>query len=188
MKYQPVRNDSPAMIADLFVRTFSASEGDTEGQVIGQLVNELLGNALPSNALPSNAPTADLTGFVVNDQNTLVGAVLFTRMRFNDHSTVFLLSPMAIHPDYQRQGLGQALIRHGVNYLQQDGVDMVVTYGAPAFYSKVGFEHITTEQVKPPYPLSQPEGWQALALCARDILPLQGVALCASAFDRPELW
>ena len=55
--------------------------------------------------------------------------------------------------------MGQALITHGLEKLTEKGVDIVVTYGAPAFYAKVGFLPLSPETIPPPFDLSQPDGW-----------------------------
>lgn len=76
----------------------------------------------------------------------------------------FILSPVAVSTDVQGKGVGQALIRYGLDHLKSLGVELVFTYGDPGYYSKVGFEQITEAIVKAPWPLSQPIGWLALAL------------------------
>lgn len=53
------------------------------------------------------------------------------------------LSPIGVVPEYQRKGVGSALIRHGVDILATRHVPLVFLEGDPAYYSKLGFEPAT---------------------------------------------
>ncbi len=50
-----------------------------------------------------------------------------------------MLSPLAVDPEWQRQGTGAALIRHGVRRLDERGVPAVFVEGDPGYYSRAGF-------------------------------------------------
>jgi len=43
-------------------------------------------------------------------------------------------------------------------------VNVVITYGDPSFYSKVGFEPLSEKIIKAPVTLSMPDGWLAQSL------------------------
>ena len=160
-----------AEIAAFFGATFTASEGPQEGAVLERLVLRLM----------AETPKADLRFF---EEGALAGAIFFSRMVYGgDPRDVFLLSPVAVATARQGQGVGQRLLRHGLKAL---GADVVLTYGDPAYYSRVGFRPIGVETAPAPFPLQFPEGWQAHA--AGEIAPLQGLPRCAPAFDDPGLW
>lgn len=166
-------------VAELFAATFTASEGVAEGALIGQFVNELLTTTHP----------ADLRIFLAEQAGALIGAAAFSRLMFeNDGRTVFILSPMAVAPDHQGKGVGQALIRHGLTVLRDEGVDIVVTYGDPAYYGKVGFQPLDQETVPPPLPLTHPEGWIGQSLTGGEVPKLAGPAGCVPALRQPSLW
>jgi len=163
----------------VFEASFAASEGAEEGRVIAELVGELL----------TTTPPDDLHVFATEDRGELVAGILFTRIRFDgDPRTVFLLSPVAVAPDRQRQGLGQAVINFGIATLRKAGADAALTYGDPDYYSQVGFRQITAAEASPPFPLSQPHGWLGQALQNEDFIPLKGIAKCVPAFDDPAHW
>ena len=51
-----------------------------------------------------------------------------------------MLSPIGVLPARQRQGVGTALIRRGLELLTERDVPLVFLEGAPAYYSRFGFE------------------------------------------------
>jgi predicted N-acetyltransferase YhbS len=166
-------------IVALFTATFTASEGAEEGRVIGALAGELLGTT----------PADELRVFLALDAGTVIGAIVFTPLVFRDDPRrVALLSPVAVATGRQGQGVGQALIAQGLDRLRAEGVDIAMTYGAPAFYGKVGFRPVTGDMASPPFPLTQPHGWLAQPLSGQPLTPLQGPSRCAPALSDPAFW
>ena len=79
---------------------------------------------------------------VVRDQ--VVGHVMVSvaLVREDDvERSVANLSPLAVHPDHQRRGIGSALVRGVVPIVDAAGAPLIVLEGDPAFYSRFGFEH-----------------------------------------------
>lgn len=50
------------------------------------------------------------------------------------------LVPIAVHPNYQWQGIGSGLIRQGLRLCQELGYDYCVVLGDPKYYRRFGFE------------------------------------------------
>ena len=171
------KNNSKA-IQQLFIKTFSDSEGEAEGTLIGNLVDDLI----------NNTDADDFDGFIATEDKQIIGSIFFSRLTFQQVVNAFLLSPVAIHPEYQGKGIGQRLINFGIEQLKKKSVTLIITYGDPAFYSKVGFIQIDEQTIKPPFVLSQPEGWMAQSLDNDKIIPIRGNTLCVKAFNNPELW
>ena len=166
-------------IAALFAATFTASEGADEGRTIGALARDLM----------TTTPEGDIAVFLAVDGGDPVGAIVFTRLAYpEDDRTVFLLSPVAVATDRQGTGIGQRLLRHGLDALAARGVDVALTYGSPDYYGKVGFRPITEEVARAPQPLSLPEGWLGVSLKQRPLDPLKGPSRCAPALDDPAYW
>lgn len=169
------RGDIPAF----FEGVFSESENAQEGALVGALVRNLI----------ETVPPEDLYVFCAEVQEQLAGVIVFSRLRYADSAArVFLLSPVAVATERQGQGIGQALLRHGLEQLRRNGVDFAVTYGDPAFYGRVGFTSVSVDTVPAPQPLSHPHGWLVLRLSDQLRLPLAGPATAVPAFDVPELW
>jgi putative acetyltransferase len=166
-------------LSALFAAVFSASEGPQEGRAIGDLVHRLL----------KDTPRDELVVFCATEGKTILGAVLFSRLRFaQDSRSVFLLSPMAVRTDRQGTGIGQVLIRHALAHLAEQAVDVVVTYGDPAFYGRTGFRPIPIDVLPPPLPLSHPEGWIAQSLSDQPLSPFAGPSSCVAALNDPAFW
>jgi len=166
-------------IADLFTATFTASEGADEGALIGALARRLI----------AETPGEDLRVVTAWDNGMLVGGIFFTRLTYEgDPRTSFMMAPVAVATAHQGQGLGQRLIAHGLDVLRQEGVDIAVTYGDPAFYGRVGFAPVSEADLPAPHRLQQPEGWIAQSLSDTPLTPVNGPARCVDAFNDPALW
>ncbi|MGB0960907.1 MAG: GNAT family N-acetyltransferase [Halocynthiibacter sp.] len=167
-----------APLIALFEETFTASEGAEEGAMIAQFVANML-----------KTPPKDFRVYMAWEEGILAGAIVFSRLCYQeDPRTVFILSPVAILPSYQKKKIGQGLIHHGLAALKAEGVDVVLTYGDPAYYQKVGFGVITEEIAKAPLPLSMPEGWLGQSLTGDALRPLRGSSTCVAALNFPALW
>lgn len=180
MGYRAFRRADYLTVQRVFVSAFSDSEGAEEGQRIGQLVKELV----------DGTDTQDLCGFVATDGNIITGAIFFSRLTFIEkEKSSFLLSPVAVLPEYQRKGIGQSLIRFGLDQLRTDGVVFVATYGSPLYYSKVGFTPLSHDIIRPPFKLSQPHGWIGQSLNDEPLSEfISGPCTCVAAFNNPEYW
>ena len=166
-------------VEQLFIATFTQSEGVEEGRVIGDLVRDLL----------SNTPSGDLRTFYAYHGDRIVGAAIFTRLTYqDDNQVVFLLSPMAVDGDCQRQGIGQKLIQSALNQLRDEGVDIAITYGDPEYYKRVGFLPISQEQARPPLQLSMPHGWIGQSLSGSKAISLAGPSFCVPALNKSDVW
>lgn len=179
MEFTAKFNERKRELVDLFKETFSASEGAEEGVLIGAFVDRML----------AKTDAADIFVFSALRADELVGAAIFTRMRYpQDERSVFILSPMAVATAQQGTGIGQMLLTFGLTTLRQNGVDVALTYGDINFYSKVGFGHISDSDAKPPLPLTYPEGWLGQSLTSGPFDPLLGSSACVDALNDPALW
>ena len=166
-------------LIDLFAASFTASEGPDEGELIDNLVRDLL----------ADTPSTDIRVFCAEDKGNLIGAAIFTRLTYpEDAHVVFLLSPMAVASKRQRQGIGQALLTNALNALRYEGVQVAITYGDPNYYGRVGFAPITEDQASAPMTLSFPHGWIGQSLTEEQMPDLQGPSTCVRALNRSDVW
>lgn len=172
---QPNENES---LVELFSKTFGDSEGEQEGALIGNLVGDLI----------ATTPEQDIKVFVAKENETIVASILFTRLAFEELQASFLMAPVAVHTDYQGKGIGQGLIRYGLEAIQAQGVKLAFTYGDPNFYTKVGFKQVSEQLFKAPLKLSYSHGWMMQPLADDSPQSLASKPVCVDGFNHPELW
>jgi len=178
MNFEKYAPSSANEVKKLFTSVFSDSEGQAEGELIGNLAFEL----------QETTDLKDIFGFIARDNNILIGCIFFTRLAFENKINAFILSPVAIATQYQKQGIGQELIKFGVNHLKKSNVELLFTYGDPNYYSKVGFKYISESIAKAPLKLTYPEGWLAQSLVSESIESISGNSTCVSALNSQQYW
>lgn len=179
MEHSTEGRDRTDEIAALFSRTFTDSEGPGEGRLIGDLAR----------ALVADTPEADRCVFTARDGGALAGCIVFSRLTYpEDARTVFVLAPVAVTTGHQGRGIGQALLRFGLDEMRRHGAEVAVTYGDPAYYGKVGFRPIAEAEAAAPFPLTFPDGWLAQSLTDRPLEPLKGPSTCVPALADPAYW
>ncbi len=82
-----------------------------------------------------------LVSLVAEVDGEVVGHILFSPVSLAGNSEVHLmgLGPMAVAPDYQRQGIGSALVREGLRQCIGQSCSAVVVLGHPEYYPRFGF-------------------------------------------------
>lgn len=86
----------------------------------------------------------DLTlSLVLTDaDDSLLGQIAFSPVAISDGATGwFGLGPVSVIPLRQRDGVGSALIRAGLDRLRENGARGCVVLGDPAYYGRFGFRH-----------------------------------------------
>jgi len=88
-----------------------------------------------------SAGALTLSLVAVQDE-AIVGHVAFSPVTINDNEGDWYgLGPISVWPERQRQGIGQALIREGLQRLKVIPAAGCVLLGNPKFYGRFGFEH-----------------------------------------------
>lgn len=79
---------------------------------------------------------------VAENEGDIVGHVAFSPMAIQGEGPprgILGLGPVAVLPDWQRRGVGAALIKAGLGRLAQDGHEAVLLMGHPTYYPRFGF-------------------------------------------------
>ena len=85
----------------------------------------------------ANALTISL---VAVDEEATIGHIAFSPVTINGEPNGWYgLGPISVRPDRQRSGIGQALIRTGLNHLRGINAQGCVVLGEPAYYGRFGF-------------------------------------------------
>jgi len=104
-----------------------------------------------------NADAATLSLVAVEDDK-VVGHILFSPISVENNlfEKRFLgLAPLAVKPEYQKQGIGSKLVRKGLSLCLAKGWHAVFVLGSPEYYPRFGFEetqkyNLFTEYEVPP--------------------------------------
>jgi len=178
MQFELLREDSRGDLEALFRSTFSSTEGEQEGKLIGDLASKLA----------AAIDDADVFCFGAIQNKSIIGAVFFTRLRFEDDALIYMLAPVAISTIHQRTGTGSSLIKFALNFIEKVGAEVVVTYGDPAFYARLGFKPLSDRVLRAPMDLSMPFGWLGQSLTNKPIQTRHGRPGCVEAFRNPAYW
>lgn len=87
----------------------------------------------------ANALTLSL---VTEVDGRVVGHVAFSPVTISDGSLNWYgLGPVSVWPEFQRQGIGTALINEGLSLLKASGAGGCVLVGDPEYYRRFGFKN-----------------------------------------------
>lgn len=108
---------------------------EVERAAFGQSVQAHLVDALRRASEPHVSLVAEQNG-------DIVGHVFFSPVSIDHPSAprACQLSPLAVHPDAQRLGIGSALVRAGLGACSPVGWTAVFLLGDPRYYARFGFE------------------------------------------------
>jgi len=96
-----------------------------------------------------------LVSLVAEIDGSIVGHIMFSRMWVRTNSgdvSAVALAPMAVIPTYQRKGIGQLLVRHGLNILRDMGETIVIVVGHANYYPRFGFLSEAASSLQAPFP------------------------------------
>jgi putative acetyltransferase len=123
---------------------------------------------------------------VVNDR--VIGHVLFTPVTIETPENRIQgmgLAPLAVLPDYQRQGVGSQLVRVGLKALETNKQPFVVVLGEPHYYSRFGFVAASIYDIESEYE-GLPEGAFMILVLQPSVLEIgvmgKGIAKYRSEF------
>mgnify|MGYP000212258637 CR=1 FL=1 len=122
-----IRPEAPADIPAVFHVNQRAFGRDNEARLVNKLRDE---NAI-------------VLSLVAQVDETIVGHILFSPVTIRDGETEWQalgLGPMAILPEFQKQGIGSKLIRAALAELKALGHDVVIVLGHAEYYPRFGFQ------------------------------------------------
>ncbi len=151
---------------------------------------------------------AQLTADLLNDKtaepilsllafhdNKAIGHILFTRVYIDKMNTeqplIHILAPLAIIPEYQKQGVGGLLIKEGLRRLTEMGSEMVFVLGHMEYYPKSGFIPDAKKiGFSAPYPIPDEyaNAWMVQSLNPKGFVIDKGNVICSNELNKPEHW
>ena len=125
-----------------------------------------------------------LVSLVAERDGAIVGHILFSRMDVEADGAALSgagLAPVSVVPDLQGQGIGDALIRAGLDALREQGVAISFVLGHDAYYPRFGYSPDLAARFASPF--AGPH-FMAMMLDSDAAWPLGGRADYAPAFGR----
>jgi putative acetyltransferase len=161
-----IRSELPEDIGPIHRVTLAAFGGEDEALLVDRLRAE--GDAMIS--------------LVAIESKDVVGHILFSRLGIEtdqDEPRVAALAPLAVQPEYQCRGIGSDLVRAGLAACRDQGIDLAVVLGDPAYYMRFGFSAEAAQGLEAPF---SGDAFMALALSDDAPRPITGRIRYADAF------
>lgn len=76
---------------------------------------------------------------VAETDGKLAGYILFTKAKAGNRD-VLALAPLVVKPEYQKQGIGAALITEGHRIAKELGFEYSIVLGSELYYPRFGYE------------------------------------------------
>jgi len=165
---------------DSILKVIEAAFSEEENKVIINLVGEL--------SKERTSPSIKSLVAEVDDQ--MIGYVSYSPIFLKSDSSIsgYILAPLAVSPEHQKQGVGSNLIKSGINMLTKESVGVLLVYGDPAYYGRFGFKEEIGQSFMPPYTLQYPFGWTGMMLNGTTA-PEEPIQFeCITALSKPDLW
>ena len=162
------------------LKVIETAFSDEENKVIMNLVQ----------GLHQETTSPSIKSLVVEDENQILGYVSYSPIFLKSDSSIsgYILAPLAVSPEHQKQGIGSNLIKSGIDILTKDGAGVLLVYGDPNYYGRFGFNEEIGRIFIPPYSLDYPFGWTGMMLSGTAI-PEQTIQFeCVSSLSNPDLW
>ena len=165
---------------DSILKVIETAFSDEESKIIMTLSAEL----------SNETNRASITSLVAEVDTQVIGYASYSPILLKTASSIsgYILAPLAVSPEHQKQGVGSNLINAGIDMLTKDGVGVLLVYGDPAYYGRFGFKEEIGHSFVPPYTLQYPFGWTGMMLNDTPV-PEQSIKFdCVAALSKPDLW
>ena len=89
--------------------------------------------------------------YIAEIDGQVIASIMYTKSYLfsddNDKVEIVSFGPLCVHPEYQRKGIGTALIEKTINLVEKKNISAIVVYGDPHNYCKHGFKNGLDYQV-----------------------------------------
>ncbi len=122
---------------------------------------------------------SQMLSLVAEINNTIVGHIFYStaEIMHNDESIVGMgLAPIAVLPEYQKQGIGKRLINESLNIIKAQSVPFIIVLGHEDYYPKFGFEIASKYGIKCQWDDVPDEAFMIMILDKEKMSDIRGVA------------
>ena len=165
---------------DSILKVIETAFSDEENKVIMNLAQEL----------SREVTSPSIKSLVAEVDNQVIAYVSYSPiyLKSDTNITGYILAPLAVSPEHQKQGVGSNLINAGIDMLTKDGAGVLLVYGDPAYYGRFGFKEEIGQSFVPPYALQYPFGWTGMMLNDTPVPEKPIQFECVPPLSKPDLW
>jgi len=152
-------------------------QGPLHGAAIERLLDLTFGHNRHKKTvyrLRAAVPAVPSLSFVIERDGAVVATLRFWPVTLPDHAQALLLGPLAVLPELSGQGMGRALVRHGLAAAKAEGWPAVLVVGDPAYYEPFGFSRDNAANLRLPGWVERPR-FQAAELVAGALAGVEGL-------------
>ena len=123
---------------------------------------------------------------VAIEKEEIVGHILFSPVTIEGKHGIVKgmgLAPMAVLPEFQRQGIGSQLVNAGIEELRKTRCPFIIVLGHPEYYPRFGFEPASRSGIKSQWEGIPENVFMILWLDASMMNQITGTAKYRSEFD-----
>jgi putative acetyltransferase len=134
--------------------------------------------------LRENCP--NILSLVAVQEEQVVGHILFSPAKIEGDGKAVQgmgLAPVAVTPEWQRQGIGSLLVQTGIKMLKYRGCVFVILLGHPEYYPRFGFERASQHGIRSQWDGIPDEAFMILVLDRSAMKDISGVAWYRSEFN-----
>ncbi len=128
----------------------------------------------------------DLVSLVAIERDRIVGHILFSPVTIETRARTITgmgLGPMAVLPEYQRQGIGSQLVTLGLEVLRRRNCPFVVVLGHPDYYPRFGFRKASAYGLKSQWEGVPDEAFMVIVLDGDVMKNITGVVIYRDEFN-----
>jgi len=139
-------------------------------------------------------PTAQpLISLLAYEDGKAVGHILLTKAMLDTSPELpcLILAPLAVVPEFQKRGIGTALMKEALRLAALRGVDRVFVLGHPGYYPRAGFRNDAEAlgfEAPYPIPAKHKAAWMVAELLPGTIGKVRGKVRVADTLMKPEYW
>ena len=171
MKKTNIREEHKTDYQQVFLVHQKAFGQEEEGQIVERIRKS-------EGFIPQLSLVAEIDGVVV-------GHILFSKIHIetsHDNKQTLSLAPMAVLPDFQKQGIGGKMIKAGIQKADELGFDSIIVLGHPDYYPNFGFEKASKWKITCPFEVPD-EAFMAMELKEGALVNSAGQVVYPPAFN-----
>ncbi len=126
----------------------------------------------------------EIISLVAVSGEKIVGHILFSPAEIKDTNIIGMgLAPMAVLPDFQKQGVGSVLVKEGLRRIKKTDCPFIIVLGHEQYYPRFGFEQASKYGLKSQWEGVPDEAFMAMILDKTVMAGVSGVASYRDEFD-----